>query len=52
MKFLGSKLRGHGSVLKLRKVNLYRITLKGYRIMSAVLGIHYIEFPKSYLAAV
>jgi len=41
-----AKLRGHGLVAKVKNLRLYRVTLRGYRIMSAALGFRLVTFPQ------
>jgi hypothetical protein len=41
-----AKLRGHGLIAKVPRCRLYRITARGYRVMSAVLRFRNIEFPE------
>ena len=46
-----AKLRGHGLVVKLKNSNRYRISPKGYRVMSAIVAIKEITFPVLYAKA-
>ena len=45
------KLWAHGLVVRVRNANLYRATLRGYRIMSSVLAFHHEEFAEGYAKA-
>jgi hypothetical protein len=45
------KLWAHGLVFRVRNANLYRATLRGYRIMSSVLAFHHEEFAEGYAKA-
>jgi hypothetical protein len=38
-------------VSRVRNANLYRATLRGYRIMSSVLAFHHEEFAEGYAKA-
>lgn len=42
-----AKLRGHGLIAKVKDSRLYRITARGYRLMSAVLGFRLEAFPQA-----
>ena len=42
------KLWAHGLVVRVRNANLYRATVRGYRIMSSVLAFHHEEFAEVY----
>jgi hypothetical protein len=42
-----AKLRGHGLVAKVKSSRLYRVTARGYRLMSAALGFRSITFPQA-----
>jgi len=44
-----SKLRGHGLLSKVQKSRLYRVTKKGFSVMSAALRYRNIEFPGNLL---
>jgi len=44
---LTAKLRGHGLVAKVKGCRLYRITDRGYRLMSATLGYRLEVFPQA-----
>jgi len=44
---LMAKLRGHGLIAKVKDCRLYRITTRGYRLMSATLGFRLEVFPQS-----
>ena len=45
------KFWAHGLVFRVRNANLYRATLRGYRIMSSVLAFHHEEFAQGYAKA-
>ena len=45
------KLWGHGLIYRVKKANLYRVTRRGYRIMSSILSFHDEEFAEGYAAA-
>jgi hypothetical protein len=40
-----AKLRGHGLIAKVKDSRLYRVTQRGYQLMSAALHCHHKEFP-------
>ena len=42
-----AKLRGHGLVAKVKDSRLYRVTLRGYRLMSAALGFRSVTFSQA-----
>lgn len=42
-----AKLRGHGLVAKVKNSRLYRVTLRGCRLMSAALGFRLEAFPQA-----
>jgi len=44
-------LRGHGIISRVRHANLYRVTPRGHRVMSAVLAFHGQEFEEAYAQA-
>jgi hypothetical protein len=44
-------LCGHALIYRVRKANLYRVTHRGYRIMSSVLLFHHDEFAEAYAMA-
>ncbi len=46
-----AKLRGHGLLAKVKGSRLYRITPRGYRLMSAALGYRLETFPEALKAA-
>jgi len=41
-------LNGHGIICRVQHANLYRVTPRGHRIMSAVLAFHGQEFEEVY----
>lgn len=41
------KLRGHGLLAKVKGSRLYRITARGFRLMSAALGFRLVTFPQA-----
>jgi hypothetical protein len=45
------KLWGHGLIYRVAGANLYRVTHRGYRVMSAILVFHEEEFADRYSAA-
>jgi len=45
------KLLGHGLIYRVKNAHLYRVTCRGYRIMSSVLVFHGEEFAEHYAAA-
>jgi hypothetical protein len=46
-----AKLRGHGLVAKVKDARLYRVTARGYRLMSAALAFRLAGFPQAAHAA-
>ena len=46
-----AKLRGHGLVAKVKDARLYRVTARGYRLMSAALAFRLEGFPQAAHAA-
>ncbi len=46
-----AKLRGHGLVAKVKDARLYRVTERGYRLMSAALAFRREGFPQAAHAA-
>jgi hypothetical protein len=46
-----AKLRGHGLIAKVKDARLYRVTNRGYRLMSAALRFRNIDFPTALAAA-
>jgi len=42
------KLWAHGLIYRVRNANLYRMTSRGYRVISAVLAFHNLEFSEAY----
>lgn len=46
-----AKLRGHGLIAKVKDSRLYRVTARGYRLMSAALAFRFEGFPKTVQAA-
>ncbi|MBI2939399.1 MAG: hypothetical protein HYY04_03095 [Chloroflexi bacterium] len=46
-----AKLRGHRLVAKVKGSRLYRVTARGYRILSAALGYRLHQFPEAFQAA-
>jgi len=46
-----AKLRGHGLVAKVKDIRLYRVTARGYRLMSAALAFRLEGFPQAAHAA-
>lgn len=46
-----AKLRGHGLVAKVKDARLYRVTAKGYRVMSAALSFRQADFPQAFQQA-
>jgi hypothetical protein len=42
-----AKLRGHGLAAKVPGSRLYRVTLKGHRVMAAALRFRHLEFPNA-----
>lgn len=46
-----AKLRGHGLVAKVHKSRLYRVTPRGYRLMSAAVHYRHASFPEGLTAA-
>ncbi len=42
-----AKLRGHGLIAKVKGCRLYRVTSRGYRLMSATLGFRLEQFPQA-----
>ena len=45
------KMQGHGLIYRVAAANLYRVTRRGYRVMSAILIFHGEEFADHYSAA-
>jgi hypothetical protein len=45
------KLKGHGLISRVQHANLYRVTPRGYRMMSALLAFHGEEFEEVYARA-
>ena len=45
------KLRAHGLVTKVRSSYLYRVTVRGHRLMSACLEFHDVTFVEGFLQA-
>jgi DNA-binding MarR family transcriptional regulator len=45
------KLWAHGLIYRVRNARLYRVTRRGYRIMSSVLVFHKEEFADAYARA-
>lgn len=43
-----AKLRGHGLVAKVKDAHLYRVTERGYRIMSAAISFRQSDFPLAF----
>lgn len=46
-----AKLRGHGLIAKVKDSRMYRVTARGWRLMSAALGFRFEAFPQAALAA-
>ena len=46
-----AKLRGHSLIAKVKDSRLYRVTLRGYRLMSAALGFRLVTFPQTLAAS-
>ena len=42
-----AKLRGHGLIAKVKNSRLYRVTARGYRLMSAALAFRLDNFPQA-----
>jgi hypothetical protein len=42
-----AKLRGHGLIAKVPGSRLYRVTLRGHRVMSAALRFRHLDFPNA-----
>jgi hypothetical protein len=46
-----AKLRGHGLIAKVTRSQLYRVTPRGHRLMSALLTLRHVDFPQVFAAA-
>lgn len=46
-----AKLRGHGLISKVKNSRLYRVTKRGFRVMSAALRYRSVDFPTAFCAA-